>query len=952
MLVFVLAVVQCRSTLPMVKETKAPVLGAHNQWPHQIGDLDPDPDIVFGALANGVRYILMENQTPKDRVSMHLYVQAGSLLESERELGAAHFIEHMVFNGSKNFPPGEMVKFFQRIGMQYGPDANAHTAFDRTVYDVLLPKGDPGSLSEGLLVLRDYADGALLLQEEVERECKVILSEKRSRDSAGYRALKACFAFSMPDYLVSRRFPIGEPAVLEKMDHRILRGFYEAWYRPERLFLVIVGDFMSDQVKPLISKHFADLKSQSPLRPLPEFGTFSHKGLQTFYHHEGEMGATTISIETLQLEKQPIESRSSQRKQLLQSLSIQMMQKRLNQLLQKPSSLLTSAVVGGDYYLQHLKFAEIRAISRPEHWKESLSLIEQELRRALQYGFTEYELDSAKNQMRSTINQEIQQAGTRESRTLARQIISKLSAWQVIQSPQQNGDLFLPMLETVSVDAVNRIFTELWSADHRLILVTGNADLTAQPSAPEVQIREVYRASRGQQVQPYTDHPIASFPYLPDPQNSGDIAARERFNDLGIERIVFANGVQLYLKPTSFKANQVLAAMSFGGGHLSEPEDQPGLAKLTQAVLNESGFGGMDRIALEDALAGRLASTQLVVREDMFVVKGEAATSEIPLLFQLLYTFIQDPGLREDALRVSLKRFEQEQERLVHTTEGMMQLYGQRFLAGGDHRFGTPVWPELQQRTLGQVKQWFGSQLRHMPLELALVGDFDPEPVIALAARYLGALPKRNSVRGDTNRRGPVFPSGKSLSLAVDTEIPKALVVVAYPTEDFWKIGRTRRLAVTADLFSERLRQRIRERLGAAYSPYAYNYSSRSYPGYGLIKIVIQLDPGQVSDIIHEVRYIADRMAVQSADADEFQRILDPILTQIKDFRQTNGYWLNNVLTGVSRHPQQLDWSRSFASDYAGITAADINAMAHHYLDNAKAATVVIMPEKIKSDGH
>jgi zinc protease len=950
-LMLVLAAVQCRSTQPMVKETNAPVLGYHFKWPHQSGDLDPDPDLIFGALANGMRYILMENQTPKDRVSMHLYVQAGSLLETEQELGAAHFIEHMVFNGSKNFPPGEMVKFFQRIGMQFGPDANAHTAFDRTVYDVLLPKGDPGSLSEGLLVLRDYADGALLLPEEVERECKVILSEKRSRDSADYRVLKACFAFAMPDYRVSRRFPIGEQAVLEKMDRRLLQGFYKAWYRPERMFLVIVGDFKSDQVTPLISKHFADLEAQAPPRPLPDFGTFTHKGLQAFYHHESEIGATTISIETLQREKQPDDSRSSQHQQLLRSLSLQMMQKRLDQLLRKPSSLLTEASVHGGYYLQHLKFAEIRAISKPEHWKDSLALIEQALRRAMQYGFTEFELKCAKDQLRSKISQRIEQAGTRESKALARQIIKKLSAWQVIQSPQQSGDLLLPMLETIAVDDVNQTFSELWSADHRLILVTGNADLTGQPSAPEAQIRGVYSASQIQQVQPYTDPPAASFPYLPIPQHSGDIGQREHFDDLGIHRIVFANGVQLYLKPTPFKANQVLAAMSFGAGQMSEPADQPGLAKLTQAVLNESGFGGMDRIALEDSLAGRLASTQLTIREDKFVVKGEASTSEIPLLFQLLYTFIKDPGMREEARSVSLKRFEQEHERLVHDTEGMMQLHGHRFLAGGDSRFGTPAWSELQHRTLGQIKQWFGSQLRDMPLELALVGDFDPEKVIALAARYLGTLPQRNSVTIDPDRGGPVFPSGKSLNLTVETEIPKALVVVAYPTDDFLKIHRTRRLAVMADLYSERLRQRIRERLGAAYSPYAYNYSSRCYPGYGLLKIVIQLDPGQVPTIIPEIRHIANQMVDHSADTDEFKRILDPTLAQIKDFRQTNGYWLNNVLTGVSRRPEQLDWSRTFASDYAAITSAEINAMAHRYFENAKAATVVIMPEKAKNGG-
>lgn len=948
MLVVVLAVIQCRTPIPGTPAPNQPMLGVRSLWPHQTSDLAPDPDIVFGSLPNGVRYILKANRTPKDRVSMHLYVQAGSLLENERELGAAHFLEHMLFNGTKHFPPGEMVKFFQRIGMQFGPDANAHTGFDRTVFDVLLPKGDSDSLSEGLLVLRDYADGALLLPDEVERERKVILAEMRSRDSAGYRTLKAGFGFEMQDNLISRRFPIGERDTLAAMDHAILREFYETWYRPERLFLVIIGDFDTHQAQSLIGEHFADLKAKASARELPDIGTLSHENIKAFYHYENDIGSTTIAIETMRSENRPEDSSDWQKKELLRSLALQMLQKRLDQLVQQPDSLLTSASTAGGYYLQCLSYSEIQATSKPEHWKSALSVIEQTLRGALQHGFGIFELQRAKHELKSRLTYDIQQADTRDSKVLARQIIGAISAWTVVQSPQQIGDLLFPILETVSVEQVNQAFSDLWGADHRLLLVTGNVDLTGQSNSPETRILHAYLESQRIQVQPRPDLQIAKFPYLPVPAGSGKIIDRKIFDDLGIHRVIFENGVHLFLKPSQFKANQVLAALSFGAGQSSEPEDQPGLAKLTEAVISESGFGEMDRITLEDALAGRLASIDLEVREDMFVVKGEAATEELPLLFQLLQTFIEDPGYREDARRLSLKRFEQGHQRLLHSTQGMMQLFGNRFLAGGDSRFGMPAWPELEQRTLDQIRQWFGTQLRQMPLELALVGDFEPDTVIELAARYLGCLAKRPHRQTLKQRRPPEFPYGKTLELAARTDIPKALVVVAYPTADFWEIGRTRRLAVLADLFSERLRQRVRESLGAAYSPFAFNRSYRGYPGFGVSTIFIQLDPDRTSDIIKEVRFIADHIIEQPPDPDEFRRVLDPTLTQIKDLRQTNGYWLNNVLAGASRHPEQLDWSRSLADDYAAITAEEITALARRYLDNGKAATVVITPEKKK----
>ena len=153
-------------------------------WPHENSDLLPDPSITFGRFDNGFRYVLMENQRPRDRVSVHLYIRAGSINETDDQQGLAHFLEHMLFNGSTHFPPGELIRYFQSIGMQFGNDANAHTGFDETVYDIVLPAGDKQNLKKGLLVMRDYAEGALLLEAEVEREKAVILAELRSRDSA------------------------------------------------------------------------------------------------------------------------------------------------------------------------------------------------------------------------------------------------------------------------------------------------------------------------------------------------------------------------------------------------------------------------------------------------------------------------------------------------------------------------------------------------------------------------------------------------------------------------------------------------------------------------------------------------------------------------------------------------------------------------------------------------
>ncbi len=939
-----LVLIQCSAISQSAYEQMPVYMTLQETWPHQKSDLQPDPTVVFGRLPSGVRYILKENQTPSDRVSMHLYVQAGSLLESEQEQGAAHFLEHMLFNGSTHFPPGEMVKFFQRIGMQFGPDANAHTGFDQTVFDVVLPKGDRESLAEALVVLKDYAQGALLLPEEVQREKKVILAEMRSRDSSRYRTFKAALNFEMPDLRIGRRLPIGEKTVVENINAQILREFYDAWYRPERMVLIVVGAFNVNVARQLINAQFGDLRARGTARDIPLMGRMEHKENQYFYHPEAEAGATTVVIESVVQTAQPPDSSRRQRDELLQNLAVHMMQKRLDAILQQPDTVLASANMGAGHYLNQIKYAEIRADCKPMNWQKTLGVLDLSLRKALQYGFTPLELSCAIGDFQARLKREDQERDTRESNAIAREIMDSLSSWEVFQAPDQRLDRLAPILDGVTLDQVNQAFADIWAAPHRLVLVTGNIDLSSEIDSPRKQIETAFLASRQKAVSPPVNKKLAVFPYLPAPKGSGRIVQRQKDTELGLEKVDFGNGFSLLLKPTRFKANQVLVALSFGQGKFSEPEAEPGLAQWTESVINESGFGAMDRITLEEALAGRWANIELQVQESMFTLQGEAVTSELPLLLQLLYTAVKDPGYRQEAFRLVFRQFEQQGQRLPHSVEGMMRLRGQGFFAGGDSRFGTPEWGRLQQRSLAQIKQWYGGQLHQYPMEMAVVGDFQPDTLVKMVAQYFGTLPKRRVTLSPPHRFGPSFPSGKTLRLTAQTDISKALVVVAYPTDDFWDIGRTRRLAMVAELFSERLRQHIREALGAAYSPFAFNHSYRSYKNYGLLQIHVQVDPKLVDPIVKEVRQIADQLVQIPADADEFRRILDPVLTRIKDLRQSNTYWLNSVLKGAARHPEQLEWARTFEKDYAAITSQQISNLSAKYLDNRHAAVVVITP--------
>lgn len=914
-------------------------------WPHEISDLVPDPAVTFGRLDNGFRYVLMANQRPENRVSLHLYISAGSLNETEEQRGLAHFLEHMLFNGSTHFPPGELIRYFQSIGMQFGNDANAHTGFDETVYDIILPAGDEKNLKDGLLVMRDYAMGALLLEEEINRERGVILAEKRARDSVGYRTFEATLNFELPGMRISRRMPIGKTAVIEKADHERLKRFYDAWYRPDNAVLVMVGDFSLPLAQRLIEEQFAEFAIRAPEPVSPSMGTVRHKGLKIFFHHEPEAGGTTVGIEVVGVEEPAPDSLDFQRQQLIEQMANDIVQNRLDRRLKEPGTPFTSAAIGSGTYLDRIRYAEISADSSPNNWSATLAALEQELRRAFLFGFTEAELERVKKDTLSMLDNAVRESPTRNSTALARTIMRHLARNRVFQSPQQEKANLAPVVASVILSDVQRAFKKNWPGDHRLVLVTGNVDLKKTTAdEPQKRIRDVFLTSATQVVPPPEVQAAAVFPYLPPPENTGSIAFRETIEDLGMTRVRLDNGVWINVKQTDYSKNEVLADLIFGRGKSAEPESLPGISLLGEATMDESGLGALDTSQLERALAGKRTGVDLRIRETHSGFFAESVPDELELMFQLLYAHLKDPGFREEALKLARERLHQEYRSFSRSIDGMMRIRGLQFLAGGDSRFGLPTPQQLDTITLDDIRGWIQPQLTKAPLELSVVGDVDIERVIDLARRYLGALPRHDQDLEAIRSKLPTMPTGTVKRIVVDTQIPKAMVVAAWQTEDFWNIGRTRRFSVLADVFSERLRQRIREKLGASYSPYAFNRASRAYEGYGVFQAYVSVSPDQTDAVLEEVKAIAARLVTGGITEDELKRAIDPILTSIREYRQTNGYWLNSVMTESTRQPQQIEWARNFLDDYAAVTVQELNRLAATYLAEERAAAIIIRP--------
>lgn len=929
--------------LPVLLALLAGVLAASAQtrFPHETSDLRPDPAVRYGSLPNGLRYAILANAEPRQRASLRLFVDVGSLQETESQRGVAHFLEHMAFNGSKQFPPGTLIEFFQRMGMNFGGDTNASTGFDRTIYMLELPETKGETLAEGIKVLRDYSGELLLQDAEIERERGIIQAEKRTRDSVDYRSFVSEFEFVLGDSLFSKRMPIGTDEVIRSAPRQEFVDFYNTWYRPERMAVIAVGDFEPAVVEQQIVEAFSSLVARAPARPEPDLGSIaSFEGVRVKYHAEPEAAATTIGIQTLTAYSPEPDTSANRLKYLPRDLAVAMVNRRLAELAKLEGASFSAGRMGVHEGFDFYRNAGIELTCQPAQWAAALSVADQELRRALQHGFQEAELREVVAGYLNSLEQAVKTAPTRRSSALASGLLRSLADEQVFTAPADDLTLFQPALASVTVEHCLTALRAAWDVPHRYVSVFGNAVIEGDA---ERALHEAYAASLAIPVTPPAAIADVAFAYT-DFGPPGTVATRQEVEDLGMTLIRFANGVRLNLKPTDFEAGRIRMSVRVGGGQLTEPRDQPGLGFLAGNIYIEGGLGKHSSDDLRRILAGHNVGTGFTVSPDAFVFSGQTTAGDLLLQLQLSTAYLTDPGYRPEAERLLRRNLEQMYARLTHTPQGPLQLEVSRLLAGGDPRFGTPLATELAARNLNEVRTWLAPQLETGAIEIALVGDFEPDAAIAAVAATYGALPVRSAKPAYAAERRVPLPAPFSRDYTVTTEIPKGMVALYWPTTDARDVKVARRLSLLGEVFADRLRVKVREELGGAYSPGAGSNTSDTYHGYGYMIANITVDPGQAGEIAGIVTAIADDLARNGVTDDELNRARLPILTSIRESARTNPYWIGAVAGSAQEFPQRLDWSRTRTTDFETIPKEDVDALAKAYLGADRAIRIIVLP--------
>jgi zinc protease len=595
-----------------------------------------------------------------------------------------------------------MVERFQRLGMGFGADTNAHTSFKETVYKLELPRVDEKMFTDAFDLFRDDLDGMLLGEQEIERERGVILSEKLARDSVDTRTMEAGYKFAMPDALLPERMPIGKEETIKKMGRPRFVDFYEKWYTPERAVVVVVGDVDVPMVEKMIKQHFGDAKPRRPDSPDPDLGRLRKgTGPIAMLHTEMEAAAVDISMEVLAEASKDADSAARRREKMIRQLADSMINQRLSRLAKAEGSPVMQAE---SYNFEMFKFVEnngVYAKCKPEQWKAALSLIEQELRRALLHGFTRAEFAEATASLMKNVTVRAEQKDTRNNRDLADGFARLLGSEQVFTDPVDDLKRVTSELATIKAEDCHTLLKQKWASPDVQVFIGGNLKLDDAPKT----ILAAYKESTQIEVKAPQQEEEGVFAYT-NFGAPGKIAKRDEVKDLEITTVTFANGVRVNLKKTDFEKNSVRVMANFGGGKLEAPTDKPGIIPFAQSVFPLAGLEKHSVDDLRRIFASKTVSTEFSIGDDSFVLGGKTTPHDLESQCQRLCANLVAPGWRDEAERQFKMNIDAIYTQLEHTAEGVMQSEVVGFIHSGDTRFKFPKREVMMERNLAELKAW------------------------------------------------------------------------------------------------------------------------------------------------------------------------------------------------------------------------------------------------------
>lgn len=916
-------------------------------WPHDAGDIAPDPAVRYGVLANGMRYAIMRNAQPAGTVSLRLRIAAGSLQETDAQRGLAHFMEHMAFNGSANVPEGEYVKLLQRKGLAFGAHTNAYTSTNETVYKLELPKNDADLIDTGFMLFREIGDRLTLDPKAIEREKGVVLSEQRTRNTPEYRAFEARWRLWYEGQRLADRLPIGTSETIKGATRELLADYYARYYRPERTLLVATGDFDPAQIEAKIKAKFGDWLATGTPTNDPDIGPVKERALTAASLVEPNL-SEDITVTWFQPPENVPDTQAGRELNTKRNIAFDIINRRLERIARAPNAPFVSAGIDHSNTRYISSTAGLSVSVRPGQWPAAIRAVEQEVRRALEHGFHQSEVDREVKALRASLEDSVVKSGTRRTAGLANAIASQFSSFDVFSHPRDGLARFEKYAANLNAAASHDALRDLVRGQGPVVFISAGQAIKGGDAA----IAAIFDASRKMAVKASEQLQAKEFPYTQF-GTPGTIEGRTDLADLGVTTLRFANGVKLNVKQTDFEKDTIYVAVRFAGGYVHMPRDKVGLNWVLPFGFTEGGLTQLTTEELEEALTGRIVSTDLDLDEDSFEFGGRTNARDLGLQMQLMAAFATDPAYRKGGL----KRFQDAAENFLKqfssSPGGVLSRELGSLVRSGDPRWAFPSLAQMQALKIDDIKTTMTPVLGTAPVEIAMVGDVSVDDAVKAVAATFGALkPRAAKLPEHPDARTIRFPaSARQHRFSHEGKSDQAVAYAAWPAPDFYSSPkRARTISLLRELIKVRLTDEFREAQGATYSPGASNSHSGAFPDFGFIAATAETKPELVESFFVTLDKIVAELKSGNFTEDLIARARTPVLKSIETDRRANGYWVG-AIEDLQTEPRAIEAIRSQLADIAGITKADLVAVAQKYLDNARRMEIRVLPKAVAATG-
>jgi zinc protease len=904
-----------------------------------------DPEVVVGTLPNGLRYYVRPNGKPARRAELRLVVKAGSVLEDEDQLGVAHFVEHMEFEGTRHFPRQSITDFLASLGLSIGPDANAATSYDDTQYTLRVPTDVEGVLDRALLVLEDWAQGATFDQEGIERERSIVLSEWRMHLGAEERTSDQIRRAQLQGSRYADRAPIGKPEVIQRVQREQLTRFYRDWYRPDLMAVIVVGDIDRDRVVEMIKKHFSSLTSPSPARPRPTFDVPDHPGTRYAVVTDKETTSTAVAVSELR----PARNQGTvggYRDLMLDQLFGSMLDARLDELSQSENAPFIDAQASRVLFSapRTKDEASLQALVATDGVTRGLEALVTELQRVVRFGFTATELARAKQTMMLAYERVVTESPDRESESRADEYTRNFLQAEALPTIWQELAFHRRFLPDFTLAEINALPRDWFPEGNRLVIVSA-PDAAGVALPDQTELAAAIQAAMAKRLQPYVDDSAGQtlMDALPP---RGTIVKTTLRAEAGITEWTLSNGATVVLKPTTLKEDQILfRAVAPGGTSLAADADLIA-ARVADNVVPAGGVGKFSDVMLSKILAGKAVSVRPFIDEIDQGMRGGSTPQDLETMFQLIYLRFTQP--RADPT-VFAAMASQARALLANQMASPDVVFEQTVAAALSRNS-----PRRQPETPATVDQWnLDKSMAFYKARFAdaanftfvFVGSFTPETIKPFVETYIAGLPATHT--NETWRDLGIVPPTGIVEKTVEKGIaPKSEVAIIFTGPFQYDDGHRLALRTMGMLLQSRLFDSIRQELGGTYSITVNTYSEKlPRPAYN-VRIDWTCDPARTSMLVQRVFQEIEFVRATPLSPGQVDLIHESLLRDFERNSQENGYLLNQIarmyengeaanVAAVVHEPARI----------AALTGDAVRQAAQTYLNTTNYVKVTLVPE-------